>query len=80
MRAVNTFLILLCIILGASAFIEEAVKQLELEYSDSEDEVAIAIFCFLSWYSLLQLFPGRQVRTTSKGELDPKEEVLLVSL
>ena len=32
-------LITCCSILRASAFIEEAVKQLELEYSDSEEEV-----------------------------------------
>lgn len=37
--------------LQASAFIEEAVKQLELEYADSEEE----------------MFPNRQTRTTSQA-------------
>jgi len=45
------FLIVICSILRANAFIEEAVKQLELEYSDSEEE----------------LFPKRHTRTTSQA-------------
>ena len=41
-------LITFCSILRASAFIEEAVKQLELEYSDSEEEVNEEGFNFIN--------------------------------
>ena len=37
-KSVSLFLFLICSILRTSAFIEEAVKQLELEYADSEDD------------------------------------------
>eukprot|EP00092_Neocalanus_flemingeri_P009052 GFUD01009743.1.p1 GENE.GFUD01009743.1~~GFUD01009743.1.p1 ORF type:complete len:730 (+),score=141.45 GFUD01009743.1:101-2290(+) len=57
MRGSRLFIfILLCCILSASAFIEEAVKKAELEYSDSEEE----------------LFPGRQSRTTSQAVIQTK--------
>ena len=56
-KSVSIFLFLICSILRTSAFIEEAVKQLELEYADSEDdEVSITsitklyhIVAALSW-------------------------------
>ena len=42
-RYVSIIFFLICCFLRANAFIEEAVKQLELEYADSEDdEVSIA--------------------------------------
>jgi len=52
-RSVSIILFLICSILRVNAFIEEAVKQLELEYADSEDD---------------ELFPERQTRTTAKTD------------
>ena len=37
-KSISICLFLICSILRANAFIEEAVKQLELEYADSEDD------------------------------------------
>ena len=41
------FLIATCSVLRANTFIEEAVRQTELEYADSEEEVLSVLFSYL---------------------------------
>ena len=61
--------LVICFFLRANGFIEEAVNQLEVEYTDSEEEVLQIQIWLFSWHFSSQLFPVQAAGSKEKVDI-----------